>query len=207
MVKGHERRSIGVTPMNRRVDTFLSKETKWREEFETLRAIALETGLTEDLKWGQPCYTLDGANIFLIHGFKEYCAILFFKGALMKDPKGILIQQTENVQSSRQLRFKSLAEISKAKKIIKSYLAEAIKIEEAGLKVEFKKPTDFEIPKEISTQIKKIPGLSVAFKKLTPGRQRAYVLHFSSAKQLKTLEARIAKCAPGILAGKGLNEQ
>ncbi len=192
--------------MNRKVDIFLSKENKWRDEFELLRALALETGLTEDLKWGQPCYTLDGANIFLIHGFKEYCAILFFKGALMKDAKNLLIQQTANVQSSRQLRFKSVAEISKAKKTIKSYLLEAIRIEEAGLKVEFKKPAEFVISKEITVAFKKIPGLTVAFKKLTPGRQRGYILHFSTAKQVKTLEARIAKCAPGILAGKGLNE-
>ncbi len=206
MVKGNERRSIGVARMNRKVDIFLSKENKWRDEFELLRALALETGLTEDLKWGQPCYTLDGANIFLIHGFKEYCAILFFKGALMKDAKNLLIQQTANVQSSRQLRFKSVAEISKAKKTIKSYLLEAIRIEEAGLKVEFKKPAEFVISKEITVAFKKIPGLTVAFKKLTPGRQRGYILHFSTAKQVKTLEARIAKCAPGILAGKGLNE-
>ncbi|MEI6867748.1 MAG: DUF1801 domain-containing protein [Actinomycetes bacterium] len=192
--------------MNRKIDIFLSKENKWRDEFELLRALALETGLTEDLKWGQPCYTLDGANIFLIHGFKEYCAILFFKGALMKDAKNLLIQQTANVQSSRQLRFKSVAEISKAKKTIKSYLLEAIRIEEAGLKVEFKKPAEFVISKEITVAFKKIPGLTVAFKKLTPGRQRGYILHFSTAKQVKTLEARIAKCAPGILAGKGLNE-
>ena len=192
--------------MNRKVDIFLSKENKWRDEFELLRALALETGLTEDLKWGQPCYTLDGANIFLIHGFKEYCAILFFKGALMKDAKNLLIQQTANVQSSRQLRFKSVVEISKEKKTIKSYLLEAIRIEEAGLKVEFKKPAEFVIPKEITMAFKKIPELTVAFKKLTPGRQRGYILHFSTAKQVKTLEARIAKCAPGILAGKGLNE-
>jgi uncharacterized protein YdeI (YjbR/CyaY-like superfamily) len=192
--------------VNRKVDIYLSKATQWREEFTELRRIALASGLTEDLKWGHPCYTLNNGNVILIHGFKHYCAIAFFKGALMKDPERILIQQTENVQSSRQVRFTSLAEIRTLKKVLKAYIAQAIAIEEAGLKVEFKKPADLVIPKDIQAKLKKIPGLATAFKDLTPGRKRAYVLHFSSAKQEKTMEARIVKSAPKIFEGKGPNE-
>ncbi len=178
----------------------------WQEEFALLRQLAIESGLTEDLKWGHPCYTLENGNVFLIHGFKNYCAIAFFKGALMKDLQGILIQQTENVQSGRQIRFTSLAEIKKMKKTIKSYMAEAIAIEKAGLKVEFTKTVELVIPLEVERLLKKVPGLAVAFKKLTPGRKRAYVLHFTAAKQVKTMEARIERCAPLIMKGKGLNE-
>ncbi len=192
--------------VNRKVDIYLSKATQWRDEFTELRKIALASGLTEDLKWGHPCYTLNNGNVILIHGFKHYCAIAFFKGALMKDPERILIAQTENVQSSRQIRFTNVAEIRKSKAVLKAYIAQAIKIEETGLKVEFKKPADLVVPKNIQAQLKKIPGLATAFKDLTPGRKRAYVLHFSSAKQEKTMEARIVKSAPKIFEGKGPNE-
>jgi len=192
--------------MNRRVDVFIKSAKQWQGEFKALREMALASGLTEDLKWGHPCYTLDGSNVFLIHGFKEYCAILFMNGAIMKDPKKLLIAQTKNVQAARQLRFTNLAEITKKKAVIKSYIKEAIALEEAGVKVPVKKAADFAVPKEITAKIKDHPGLAVAFKKLTPGRQRAYVLHFSAAKQEKTLEARITKSVPAILKGKGLNE-
>ena len=193
--------------MNPRVDTFIKKSPKWREEFEELRQIALASGLTEDLKWGQPCYTLDNKNIFLIHGFKEYCAILFFKGALLSDPKGILIRQTENVQSSRQIRFTNVQEIVKLKKTLKSYISEAIDVEEAGLQVVFKKPAELVMPTDIASAMRKIPGLTAAFKKLTPGRQRAYILHFDGAKQEKTRISRVEKSASNILKGIGLNEE
>lgn len=192
--------------MNRKVDIFLRQTTQWHDEFEVLREIALNSGLTEELKWGQPCYTLGKANVVLIHGFKHYCAVLFFKGALINDTKKILIQQTENVQSSRQIRFASVQEITKLKKTVKSYISQAIAIEEAGLQVEFKKPSELGVPKDIQAELKKVPGLAVAFKKLTPGRQRAYVLHFSSAKQAKTLQARVERCAPKIFKGEGFNE-
>jgi uncharacterized protein YdeI (YjbR/CyaY-like superfamily) len=198
--------SIKIQLMNRKVDIFLSKQSKWLDEFEALRAIALESGMTEELKWGQPCYTVGKGNVVLIHGFKEYCALLFFKGALMKDAKGILIQQTENVQAGRQIRFTDLKQIVKMKKVLKAYISEAIAIEESGLKVEMKKSAEFEIPEDIQAQLKKTRGLLTAFKKLTPGRQRAYVLHFAAAKQIKTRDSRIEKCAPRILAGKGLND-
>jgi uncharacterized protein YdeI (YjbR/CyaY-like superfamily) len=192
--------------MNKRVDVYIKNETKWQAEFKVLRELALATGLNEDLKWGQPCYTLDNKNVFLIHGFKEYCAVLFMKGALLKDPKGILIQQTANVQAARQIRFSNLQEITKLKATIKAYMKEAVTIEELGLEVPIKKSADFEVPKEILAKLKKVPGLLPAFKKLTPGRQRAWVLHFSSAKQEKTLDSRIEKATASILAGKGLNE-
>ena len=192
--------------MNRRVDVFIKSAKQWQGEFKALREMALASGLTEDLKWGHPCYTLDGTNVFLIHGFKEYCAILFMNGAIMKDPKKLLIAQTKNVQAARQLRFTNLAEITKKKAVIKSYIKEAIALEETGVKVPVKKAADFVVPKEITAKFKNHPGLAVAFKKLTPGRQRAYVLHFSAAKQEKTLEARITKSVPAILKGKGLNE-
>ena len=192
--------------MNKRVDIFLRNAPQWQEEFALLRELALQSGLAEDLKWGHPCYTLDNGNVILIHGFKSYCALAFFKGALMKDPEKILIQQTENVQSARQMRFTSLSEIKKMKKIIKSYIAEAIAIEAAGLKVEFKKSSELIVPIVIEKELKMIPGLATAFKNLTPGRKRAYVLHFSSAKQAKTMAARVKRCAPMIIKGKGLNE-
>jgi len=191
---------------NKRVDVFFKNEKRWRAELEELRAIALTTDLTEDLKWMHPCYTLDNANVFLLHGFKEYCAVLFMKGVLMKDPQGILIQQTANVQAGRQIRFTSLEEIIKLKKTIKSYMNEAIAIEESGGQVPVKKSQDFEVPQEIVAKLKKHPGLLVAFNKLSPGRRRAYVLHFTAAKQEKTVDSRIEKALPAILKGKGLNE-
>ena len=191
---------------NKRVDVFFKNEKRWRAELEELRAIALTTDLTEDLKWMHPCYTLDNANVFLLHGFKEYCAVLFMKGVLMKDPQGILIQQTANVQAGRQIRFTSLEEFIKLKKTIKSYMNEAIAIEESGGQVPVKKSQDCEVPQEIVAKLKKHPGLLVAFNKLSPGRRRAYVLHFTAAKQEKTVDSRIEKALPAILKGKGINE-
>lgn len=193
--------------MNKRVDIAISQLTAWQSESKELRKIALASGLTEDLKWGQPCYTLDGKNIFLIHGFKGYCALLFMKGALMKDPNGILIQQTANVQAARQLRFTTLAEITKQRAVLKAYIAEAIAIEKSGTPIPMKRAQDFEMPSDIALAMKKITGLTPAFKKLTPGRQRAYILHFSSAKQVATIKARIERAVPKILAGKGLNDE
>ncbi len=184
----------------------LSKETRWPTEMAELRKVALASGLTEELKWGQPCYTLDGKNVFLIHAFKDYFAILFMKGVLMKDPKKILIQQTANVQSARQIRLSHLSELKKMKSTIKSYIAEAIAVEESGVQAPVKKAADFEIPDEITKAMKRIVGLTPAFKKLTPGRQRAYVLHFQGAKQEATRISRIEKAAPRILQGKGLND-
>lgn len=192
--------------VNRRVDIALGKLTAWQEEMAELRNIALETGLTEELKWGQPCYTFDNANVFLIHSFKNYCAVLFMKGSVMKDPKGLLIQQTENVQAGRQMRFESMKEITKLRPTIKKYMKEAIAVEEAGIKPVVKKASEFVVPDEIVKLLKKHPGVAAAFKKLTPGRQRAYVLHFTGAKQAATREARVAKAAPSILKGKGLND-
>lgn len=185
----------------------ISQLTIWQDESKELRKIALASGLTEDLKWGQPCYRLNGKNIFLIHSFKNYCALLFMKGALMKDPSQILIQQTANVQSARQIRFTTLFEITTQKALLKAYIAEAIAIEKSGIALPMKKAQDFEMPSEIASTMKKITGLTPAFKKLTPGRQRAYILHFSSAKQVATIKARIERAVPKILAGKGLNDE
>lgn len=193
--------------MNPKVDAFLSRAKNWQEEFTLLRAIALDAKLTEEFKWGQPCYVLEGTNIVLMHGFKEYCALLFFKGALMKDPKGILITQTENVQSARQIRFTSAQEISKMKTVLKSYIREAIAVEKAGLKVEFKKTAEFSMPEEFQARLDGNAKLKKAFEALTPGRQRGYLLHFAGAKQAKTREARIDKCVPQILDGKGLDDR
>ncbi len=195
-----------MTKMNPKVDAFLRNAKKWREEFAKLRAIVLDCGLTEELKWGQPCYTSEKKNIVVIHGFKEYCALLFFKGALLKDDEGILIQQTENVQSSRQIRFTRSEEIVQMEPILKDYILEAAEVEKAGLKVKKKKTSDFRIPEEFQNKLDQMPALKTAFYKLTPGRQRGYLLHFSSAKQAKTREARIEKCMRQILDGKGLNE-
>jgi len=192
--------------MQSKVDAFLSKAKAWQEEFTQLRAIILDCGLDEDFKWGQPCYTLDGGNVVLIHGFKEYCALLFFKGALMKDPKNILIQQTENVQAARQVRFASAEQIAKLDKVLKTYIRNAIELEKSGAKVEFKKTTEFSWPEEFERKVDDMPALRTAFEALTPGRQRAYLLHFSSAKQAKTRESRIEKCVPQILSGKGLDD-
>lgn len=191
---------------NPKVDAFLGRAKNWQKEFGALREIALASNLTEDLKWGQPCYTLENANIVLIHGFKEYCAFLFFKGALLKDPNNILVQQTENVQAARQIRFTSVQQIEKMKNTLKAYIREAIEIEKSGLTVEFKKTDEFAVPEEFQRQLDETPGLKDAFEALTPGRQRGYLLHFSSAKQSKTREARIEKCIPMIFDGLGLND-
>jgi len=189
-----------------KVDAFLERAKNWREEFEALRAIITDSDLTEDFKWGQPCYTLDGHNVVLMHGFKEYCALLFFKGALMKDPKNLLIQQTENVQAARQIRFKGLDDIKRQEKVLKSYIKDAIALEKSGAKVEMKKTTEFSFPEELERKMDDLPALRTAFEELTPGRQRAYLLHFSSAKQQKTRESRIEKCVQRILDGKGLDD-
>jgi len=198
--------SAKTNAKNPRVDTFLSKVDRWRREFEKLRKIALDCGLTEELKWGQPCYTFEGSNIILIHGFKEYCAILFIKGALLKDAKGVLIQQTKNVQSGRQIRFTSVREIVDMQTLLKAYIHEAVEVEKAGLKVPHKKTSEFSVPEEFQKKLDKSATLKKAFNALTPGRQRAYLLHFSAPKQSKTRESRIEKCVPQILKGKGLND-
>ncbi|TGM99837.1 YdeI/OmpD-associated family protein [Leptospira dzoumogneensis] len=192
--------------MNPKVDFFFNKAKQWKEEYESMRKIALASGLTEELKWGQPCYTFQNNNIVLIHGFKEYCAFLFFKGALLKDPKGVLIQQTKNVQSARQIRFTNLKEIDKLKTSLKSYIKNAIEVEKSGQKVNFKKTKEFDMPEEFLSKLEESPNLRSAFDSLTPGRQRGYLLHFSSAKQSKTREARIEKYIPHILKGKGLDD-
>ncbi len=192
--------------MNPKVDFYFSKAKTWQEEINKLRIIILDCQLDEELKWGCPCYTFQKSNIVLIHVFKEYCALLFFKGALLKDANGILVQQTKNVQAVRQIRFTHVKEIVKIKAILKAYIAEAIEVEKAGLKVNFKKTTEFAIPEEFQTRLKKMPALKKAFNALTPGRQRAYLLYFSAAKQTQTRESRIDKCTPQILDGKGLND-
>ena len=193
--------------MNPKVDEYLSKAKKWQEEFEKLRMIILDCQLTEELKWGCPCYTFQKNNIVLIHGFKEYCALLFFKGALLNDANGILIQQTENVQAGRQIRFTNVREIVEMETILKAYIYEAIEVEKAGLKVNFKKTTEFIIPEEFQKKLDENPVLKTAFDALTPGRQRAYNLYFSEPKQSKTRESRVEKCIQQILNGKGLNDQ
>jgi len=193
--------------MSPKVDAYLSKAKKWQEEFERLRMIILDCGLTEELKWGVPCYTFEKRNIVLIHGFKEYCALLFFKGALLNDVKSILIQQTENVQAARQIRFTNVGEIVKLKPILKAYIYEAIEVEKAGLKVNLKKTTEFVVPEEFQNRLAEVPGLKTAFAALTQGRQRAYLLYFSAPKQSKTRESRVEKCLQQILNGKGLNDQ
>ena len=191
---------------NPKVDGYLRKAKKWQEEFEKLRMIILDCGLTEELKWGHPCYTFQKSNIVLIHGFKEYCALLFFKGALLNDPNGILIQQTENVQAARQIRFTNVREIVEMEPILKAYIHEAIEVEKAGLKVNFKKNPEFIIPEEFQNKLDEIPALKTAFDALTPGRQRGYILYFSAAKQSKTRESRIEKWMQQILNGKGLDD-
>lgn len=192
--------------MNPEVDWFFEKEEKWKSEVEELRKIVLECHLTEDLKWGCPCYTFEKKNIVLIHVFKEYCAFLFFKGALMEDPKNILIQQTENVQSARQVRFTNLKEIKALASDLKEYIFQAVEVEESGKKVELKKTKEYPVPEELTAKFKETPALKEAFEALTPGRQRAYILYFSQPKQAKTRESRIEKCMPDILDGKGLND-
>ena len=192
--------------MNPKVDWYFEKEKKWQNEIRKLRTIALDCDLVEELKWGCPCYTFEKRNIVLIHVFKEYCAFLFFKGALLKDPKGILIQQTEHVQAARQIRFTNVQEIVKLEKTLKAYIYEAAKVEASGLKVDYKKTSDFKIPDEFQKQLNKNRALKTAFNSLTPGRQRAYLFYFSSAKQSKTRESRIEKYLPKILEGKGLDD-
>jgi uncharacterized protein YdeI (YjbR/CyaY-like superfamily) len=193
--------------MNPAVDFYFDKAEKWQKEVERLRVIALDCPLTEELKWGCPCYTFQDANIVLIHVFKEYCAFLFFKGALLADPNDILIQQTEHVQAARQIRFTNLREIVKMEPILKSYIYEAIEVERAGLKVKLKKATEFPVPEEFQKRLDKKPALKKAFYSLTPGRQRGYLLYFAAPKQSSTRESRIDKWAPEILKGKGLNEE
>jgi len=193
--------------MNPKVDEFLGKEKEWREEFRKLRQIILDCRLAEELKWGQPCYTLNGKNVVLIHGFKEYCALLFMKGALLKDPKGLLIQQTENVQAGRQIRFTHVNEIIKMEKTLKAYIQEAIKAEKAGLQVEKRKTSDYAIPMEFQVRLDGHPALKAAFDALTPGRQRAYILFFSRPKQSRTRESRVDASIPRILDGMGIDDR
>jgi uncharacterized protein YdeI (YjbR/CyaY-like superfamily) len=192
--------------MNPKVDWFFAKDTHWQKEYEKLRKIILDCGLIEELKWGCPCYTFENTNIVLIHGFKEYCALLFFKGAFLNDPNDLLIQQTKNVQSARQIRFTNAREIVKMEKILKAYVYEAIEVERAGLKVKLKKTSEFKIPEEFQKRLDKSTALKKAFDALTPGRQRAYIFYFSQAKQSKTREARVEKYIKQILNGKGLDD-
>jgi uncharacterized protein YdeI (YjbR/CyaY-like superfamily) len=192
--------------MNPKVDGFLSNAKKWREEMEKLRRILLGCQLSEELKWGKPCYSFQESNLVIIQGFKEYCALLFCKGALLKDPKGILIRQTENVQAARQIRFTNIREIVEREPVLKAYIHEAIAAEKAGLKVDFKKTADFKVPGEFQNKLDKIPALKKAFAALTPGRQRGYLLYFSAAKQSQTREARVEKWIPQILKGRGLDD-
>ena len=191
---------------NPKVDFYFDKASKWQEEYNRLRMIVLDCGLTEELKWGCPCYTYENKNVVLIHGFKEYCALLFMKGALMNDAKNILIQQTENVQSGRQVRFTGAEEITKLRATLKAYIYEAIEIEKAGLKVELKKTVEYTMPEELKSTLDKNAALKKAFKALTPGRQRGYIFYISSAKQAKTREARIEKYISHIMAGKGIDD-
>jgi uncharacterized protein YdeI (YjbR/CyaY-like superfamily) len=191
---------------NPKVDWYFNKAEKWQEEIKKLRMIILDCQLTEELKWGVPCYMFQKSNIVLIHVFKEYCAILFIKGALLQDAHGRLIQQTENVQAARQIRFTNVREIVEMEPALKAYLHEAIEVEKAGLKVNYKKASEFGVPEEFISKLEQVPGLQDAFEALTPGRQRAYLLYFSAPKQSKTRESRIEKCLPQILDGKGFND-
>ncbi len=192
--------------MNPKVDFYFIKNQKWQKELEKLRMIVLDCQLSEELKWGVPCYSFQGNNIVLMHVFKEYCALLFIKGSLLNDANGILIQQTKNVQAGRQIRFTNVHEIVEKEAILKAYIYEAIEVEKAGLKVNFKKAADFNIPAEFQNKLNEIPALKNAFDTLTPGRQKAYLLYFSAPKQSKTRESRIEKCIPQILKGKGLDD-
>lgn len=192
--------------MNPKVQWFFDKDTPWQECYALLRELALESGLTEELKWGHPCYTLEGKNVFLMHGFKDYCALLFHKGALLKDEKSLLVQQTKAVQSARQLRFTGPKEIQRQERLIARYMQEAIAVEKAGLKVPMKSTAEFEMPAEFALALKQMPELKKAFHGLTPGRQRGYLLYFASAKQAATRTARMEKHVDRILAGKGLDD-
>lgn len=191
---------------NPKVDFYFNKAGQWQEAFQALRDIALASPLTESLKWGHPCYDHEGANIVLMHGFKEYCAFLFMKGALMKDPKGILIQQTAQVQSARQVRFTQVKDITRLKATLKAYIHEAIAVEQAGLKVTPRQTRDYPVPPEFQSKLRAMPALKSAFEALTPGRQRGYLLYFSSAKQSETRESRVEKSVPQILKGKGIDD-
>lgn len=191
---------------NPKVDWYFTKAKQWKEESEKLRTIILGCGLTEELRWGKPCYTFQESNVVLIHGFKGYCALLFMKGTLLKDPKGILIQQTENVQAARQIRFSNLREIIQMEPVLKAYIKEAIEVEKAGLEVNYKKTSEFKIPEEFQNKLDESSALKKAFAALTPGRQKGYLLYFSGAKQSKTRESRVEKCIPRILKGKGLDD-
>jgi uncharacterized protein YdeI (YjbR/CyaY-like superfamily) len=193
--------------MDPKVDGYISKSEKWQEELEKLRMILLDCQLTEEFKWGVPCYTFQKSNIVLMHEFKEYCALLFVKGALLKDANGILIQQTQNVQAGRQVRFTNVREIVELETILKAYIYEAIEVEKAGLKVDFKKTVEFSIPEEFQNKLDEMPALKDAFEALTPGRQRAYILYFSAPKLSRTRESRVEKCMDLILDGMGLNDQ
>ena len=192
--------------MNPKVDWYFDKAEKWQKELAQLRLIALDCGLTEELKWGCPCYTFQKNNVVLIHDFKEYCAFLFHKGAVLNDADGILIQQTENVQAARQIRFTNLKQIVEMENTLKTYIFEAIEVEKAGLKVVLKKTEAFKMPEEFETKLAENAALKTAFEALTQGRQRAYLLHFSAPKQAKTRESRVEKCMQQILDGKGLND-
>jgi len=192
--------------MNPEVDAFLKRQDRWRAEFEKLREILVGSGLTEELKWGKPCYAIAGKNVALIHGFKEYCAILFHKGALLKDPRRVLIQQTKNVQAARQIRFTSVQEVTRLEKTVSAYLREAIEIERAGQKVPFKKTEDMEPPEEFASKLVASAKLKATFAALTPGRQRAYILHFTQPKLSTTRAARVEKHVPRILEGLGLDD-
>ncbi len=196
---------MAKSEMNDTVDFYFNK-ARWQQELEQLRKIVLNSGLTEELKWGVPCYTIEKSNIVLIHVFKEYCALLFFKGALLKDAGGILIQQTENVQAARQVRFTNVAQIVKIKSTLKAYIKEAIKVEKSGLKVPLKKTKEYNITEEFKNKLKEVPALKTAFYALSPGRQRGYLLYFSAPKQAKTRELRVEKSMQPILNGKGLND-
>jgi len=199
-------KEIGMSDKNPKVDAFMKKNGPWQAEFQKLREIALASGLDEDYKWMHPCYTYDGSNVVLIHGFKEYCALLFIKGTLLKDPKGILVQQTENVQAGRQVRFRSLQEIIDLEPILKAYIQAAIEVEKTGQKVDLKDSAEFPMPDELKAVFKKDPALDKAFEGLTPGRQHAYQLYFSQAKQAATRQARIEKYRQSIIDGKGMND-
>jgi len=192
---------------NPKVDEYLSKTKSWQQEIGDLRAILLSCPLTEELKWGKPCYMAGDANVAILQGFKEYCALLFCKGALLKDPKGLLIQQTENVQAARQLRFTNAREIAKLAPVVKAYVLEAVEVEKAGLEVTYKKTSEFAVAEEFQIKLDADAVLQTAFHALTPGRQRGYLLYFSGAKQSKTRSARVEKCIPQILQGKGLDDE
>jgi uncharacterized protein YdeI (YjbR/CyaY-like superfamily) len=193
-----------MTSPNPAVDFYFSKHKKWLAELAHLRTFVLDCGLTEELKWGVPCYTFQQGNVCLLHVFKEYCAVLFFKGALLKDAQGVLIQQTENTQAQRQMRFATVQEVAASEVVLKAYIQEAVAVEKAGLKVAFKKSEAFAVPEEFRQKLTEVPALKTAFAALTPGRQRAYLLHFAGAKLAQTRAARVAKCLPQILSGKGL---